>query len=119
MNRETQNNNGNHGGSFLMGLLTGSAIGAGLAIYFADRIALELRQCGVTDSATVLRNAAAERVQAVASRVADVADDVTRRGQAVRDDVADVVARGAHEVGRTARDIEQFATASKTNHRAV
>ena len=119
MNREMQSDNGNHGGSFLMGLLTGGAIGAGLAFYFADRIALELQQRGVTDSATALRNAAADRVQAVANRVADAADDVTRRGQAVRDDVADVVALGAHEVGRTAREVEQFAMAAKTNHRAV
>jgi len=49
-------------------------------------------------------------------RVADVADDVTRSGQAVRDDVADAVGRGAHAVGRGAREVEQFAKASKTDH---
>jgi gas vesicle protein len=122
MNKEIQDNKTNHGGSFLIGLITGSAIGAGLAIYFAPRLASELRQ-RVTNSATGLRNAASDGVQAIANRVADVADDVTRRGQAARDDVADVVARGAHEVGRGARDVvrgarelEQFAKASKTDH---
>jgi gas vesicle protein len=132
MNKEIQDNKTNHGGSFLIGLITGSAIGAGLAIYFAPRLASELRQ-RVTNSATGLRNAASNGVQAVADRVADVvdrvadvADDVTRRGQAARDDVADVVARGAHEVGRGARDVvrgarevEEFAMASKTDHRGA
>jgi gas vesicle protein len=132
MNTRMQDHNTNHGGSFLMGLITGSAIGAGVAIYFAPRLALELRQ-RVTDSTTSLRNAASEGLQGVASRVADVMDgvadaaaDVTRRGQAARDDVADAVARGAHEVGRGAREIvrgarevEQFAMASKTDHSAT
>jgi gas vesicle protein len=122
MNTAIQDTNTSHGGSFLMGLITGSAIGAGVALYFAPRLALELRQ-RVTDSATDLRNAASERVQAVATRVvgvvdrvADAVEDVTRRGQAVRDDVADAVGRGAHEVGRGAREVEQFAMASKTDH---
>ena len=129
MNTRIQDNNTSHGGSFLLGLITGSAIGAALAVYFAPRLALELRQ-RVTDSTTDLRNAASEGLQNVATRVADavdrvvdVVDDVTRRGQSVRDDVADAVGRGAHEVGRGAREVargarevEQFAKASKTDH---
>jgi gas vesicle protein len=132
MNTRIQDNNTNHGGRFLMGLITGSAIGAGLAIYFAPRLASELRQ-RITDSTADLRNAASEGLQDVATRVADVvervadvADDVTRRGQGVRDDVADAVDRGAHEVGRGAREVvrgarevEQFAKASKTDHSAA
>lgn len=132
MNTGIQDNNTNHGGSFLMGLITGGAIGAGLALCFAPRLALELRQ-RVTDSTTDLRNAASERLQDVATRVAGVVDgvaeaaeDVTRRGQAVRDDVADAVGRGAREVGcgarevaRSAREVEQVAMASKTHHSAA
>ena len=49
MNTRIQDNTTNRGGIFLMGLMTGSAIGAGLAIYFSPRLALELRQ-RVTDS---------------------------------------------------------------------
>ena len=131
MTTRIQDDNTNGRTSFLMGFLTGGAVGAGLALYlFAPRLASEFRR-RVTDSTTGLRNAASDSFQAVATRVADVvdrmadtADDVTRRGQAVRDDVADVVASGAHEVGRGARavvrgarDIEQFATASKTDHK--
>ena len=128
MNTGTQDTNTNRGGT-LLGLVAGAAIGAGLALYFSPRLARELRQ-RVTDSADDLRRAASERLQAVATRaagvvdrVADVAEDVTRRGQAVRDDVADAVGRGAHQVGRgarevvrSAREVEQFAMASKTDH---
>ncbi len=96
--------NDNH--DFLIGLMTGSVIGAGLAIWFAPRMASELRQ-RVTDSATDLGNAASRRYQDVTTRVAGVVDAVTTRGQAARDDVADAVGRGA-------RAVEQFAKASKT-----
>jgi len=112
-------------GRLLLGLITGSAVGAGLAIYFSPRLALELRQ-RVTDATTGFRNAASDGFQSAATRaadvverVADVADDITRRGQAARDDVADAVARGAHEVGRSAREVEHFAKASKSEHGAA
>jgi len=95
MNTSIPDNNTHHGGYFLMGLLAGSAVGAGLAVYFAPRLREELRQ-RVIDSTDDLRNSA-------------------------RDGVADVVARGAHqvrkgayEVARGAREVEEFAKASKT-----
>lgn len=125
MTTGTQDNTTKHGGGFLMGLITGSAVGAGVALYFAPRLASELRQ-RVADSTTDLQNAASEGLQNVAVRVADVvdgvadvADDLTRRGEAVRDGVADAVGRGAHEVARGAREVEHFAKASKTNHIAA
>ena len=120
-----QDKDAKHGGGFLMGLISGSAIGAGVAIYLAPRLASELRQ-RLAASTTDLQNAASEgfqnvaaRVANVVDRVADVADDVTRRGEAVRDGVADAVGRGAHEVARGAREVEHFAKASKTNHSAA
>jgi gas vesicle protein len=97
-------NAGNY--TFLIGLITGGAIGAGLAIAFAPRLASELRQ-RVTASAADLRHAAADGYQEVTTRITGVVDEVTARGQAVRDDVADAVGRGA-------REVEQFAMASKT-----
>jgi gas vesicle protein len=107
MNTRSQTH-ANH--NFLIGLMTGSAIGAGLAILFAPRLASELRQ-RVTDSATDLGNAASRRYQDVTTRIADVVDEVTTRGQAIRDDVADAVGLGA-------REVEQLAMASKTQHTA-
>jgi gas vesicle protein len=116
-----------HGGAFLMGLVAGGAIGAGLALYyFAPRLISDLRQ-RLAESTTDLRGVASDGVRVVTTRaadvvetVADVADQVTRKGQEIRDDMADVVERGANEVGRGARavvrgarEVEQFAKASK------
>ena len=93
-------------GLFLIGLLTGTFVGAGLAILLAPRLASELRE-RMTDSAKSLRKRAAEEYQHASTRVGETVDDLTRKGQAVRDDVADAVARGAQEV-------ERYATAAKS-----
>jgi gas vesicle protein len=103
MTRRAENGGNN---SFLIGLITGGAIGAGLAMALAPRLASELRQ-RLTDSATDLSHAASQGYQEVSTRVAGVVDEVTARGQAVRDEVADAVGRGA-------RQVEQVAMASKT-----
>ena len=102
MNTQPQND-GNNG--LLIGLIAGGVIGAGLAIAFAPRIA-ELRR-RVMVSATDLSQSASQRYQDVSTRVAGVVDEVTARGQTVRDDVADAVSRGA-------RQVEQIAMASKS-----
>ncbi len=81
MNTQMQECRG-HG--FAIGLLTGTCIGAGLMMWLAPRMIGELRQ-----------------------RVTDAVEDLTRKGQGIRDDVADAVARRAH-------DVERIATAAKT-----
>jgi gas vesicle protein len=101
---ERLGNGGSHG--FLVGLIAGGAIGAGLAIAFAPGLRGELRQ-RVKRSAADVSDAASHGYREVSSRVAGVVDGVTARGQAARDDVADAVGRGA-------REVEQFAMASKT-----
>ncbi len=85
MNAHVENASSN---AFLIGMITGGVIGAGLAFLFAPRSGTELRR----------------RVQ---TSVVGVVDGVTAKGQAIRDDVADAVGRGA-------REVEQFAMASKT-----
>src|SRR2546428_9137869 len=68
MNARTENV-GNH--SFLIGLLAGGVIGAGLAIAFAPRLASGLRQ-RVTTPATDLSHAASPGYQKVSTRIAGV-----------------------------------------------
>jgi gas vesicle protein len=92
---------------FVIGLLTGTFVGAGLAMWCAPRLASELRQ-RMTDSARSLGQRASEQYQQASARVGEAVDELTRKGQGVRDDVADRVARGAHEV-------EHYATAAKTD----
>ena len=91
---------------FVIGLLTGTVVGAGLLMWLAPRTASELRQ-RVTDSARDLGQRASEQYQEASTRVGEAVDELTRKGQGVRDDVAEVVARGAHEV-------ERYATAAKS-----
>jgi gas vesicle protein len=104
MNAQTQEHR-DYG--FLIGLLTGTFVGAGLAIWLAPRLASELRE-RMTDSARTLGRQASERYRQASTRVGDAVDDLTRKGQDVRDEVADAVARGAHEV-------ERYATAVKSD----
>jgi len=84
---------------FAIGLLTGTFVGAGVALWLAPRMASELRE-RIADSAKGLRLRASEQYS-----------DLTRKGQDVRDDVADAVARGAHEV-------ERYAIAAKSDRDA-
>jgi len=69
---------------FTIGLLAGAAVGVGLAMWLGP---------GVTRSTR---------------RLGRALNDLVSRGQAARDDVADAVARGAHQV-------ERYATAAKTH----
>ncbi|MGE5814907.1 MAG: YtxH domain-containing protein [Acidobacteriota bacterium] len=92
---------------FMIGLLTGTFIGAGLAMWFLPRSASELRH-RMSDSARSLGQRASDQYQKASTRTGEALDELARKGQGVRDDVADAVARGAHEV-------ERLATAAKTD----
>ena len=88
---------------FLIGFIMGGVAGAGLTMLFAPRVAAELRQ-RVTDSAKGLGRATSERYRQATTRVGDAVDDLTAKGQGVRDDVLEAVANGAQKVERFAVD---------------
>jgi gas vesicle protein len=98
MNAHTQ---GHPNSSFLIGLVTGTFVGAAVAMWFAPRAGSELRQ-QMTDSARILGQRASEQYRQASTRVSETVDQLTRQGESVRDDVAEAVARGAHEVERLA-----------------
>ena len=106
MDTQTQ---GHRDYGFVLGLMTGAFVGAGLALWLAPRAAAELGE-RMTDSASNLGARASERFQRVNARVGEAVDELTRAGHGVRDEVAGVVARGA-------REVERFATASQTESR--
>jgi gas vesicle protein len=99
---------------FVIGLLTGTCVGAGLAMWLAPRLSAELRE-RMTDSARSLGQRASEQYQQASTRVGEVVGELTRKGQGVRDDVADVVARGAHEVARGASEVERHVRRAKSD----
>jgi gas vesicle protein len=93
---------------FVIRLLTGTFVGAGLMMWLAPRMASELRQ-RMTDSARSLSEKASEQYQQARTRVGEAVDEIARKGQGVRDDVAEAVAGGAQEG-------ERYATAAKSDH---
>ena len=95
--------------TFLTGLLTGTFVGAGLAIWLGPRSASWRQR--MTDSARELSRLASDRYQEMSARAETVVDDLTKKGQTVRDGMADAVIRGAGEVARQA-------TALKADHAA-
>ena len=88
-----------------IGLLAGAAISAGLVLWLAPRAASELKQ-RAADKAKDLRKQATDRYAEASVRVDEVLDELTRKGQAIRDEAADTVARGAREVERRAAAVK-------------
>jgi gas vesicle protein len=103
MSTDTQ---AHRGYGFAVGLLTGTFVGTGLMMWLAPRMASEVRQ-RVADSAKGLGKRTSDGYQQATARVGETVDELARAGQGVRDDVADVVVRGA-------RKVERYATAAKS-----
>ena len=102
MNTREEDSRGN---MFVIGLMAGAAIGAGLALAFAPRPGAEFRE-RLTGSATDLGQAASREYQRVSTRVADAVENMTERAQAVRDDVADAFGSGLREVEQSAEAVK-------------
>ena len=92
--------------SFVVGLVAGTVVGAGLMMWLAPQTGAELRQ-RATDSARSLGRRASGRYQQVSTRAAEAVDDLISRGEDVRDGVAEAVAQGA-------REVERYAVAAKS-----
>jgi len=103
---------------FVIGLFAGTVVGAGLMMWLAPRMASELRQ-RASDSARRLSQRASEQYQGATSRVSEAVDELARKAQDVRDDVADAVARGAHEVERVATAVKTDRAADTRRHSAA
>lgn len=86
---------------FVVGLLAGTVVGAGLTMWLAPRTRWELRQ-RLAGSARSLGQRASEQYEEARVRVGGAVDELGRKGQGFREQVADVVARGAQEVERYA-----------------
>ena len=88
-------NEGGGGGSFVIGLLTGTVLGAGLGMLFAPKSGAELRG-QLSEQAENLRNTASEGYRKASQAASDLAD----RGRDYYDKARDAVSRGADEAQR-------------------
>jgi gas vesicle protein len=123
---------GGGGGAFVMGLLTGTVLGAGLGMLFAPKSGSELRS-QISDQANSIANQAsdgyrraseaagqlADRVANQASdgyrRASEAAGDLADRSRAVYDKAREAVSRGADEAQRYIRETAASVAASTGN----
>lgn len=87
---------GGSGGSFVLGLLAGTALGAGLGMLFAPKAGSELRS-QVSEQAGNLANTASDRYRRVSETVTDIAGKGREMGREVYGKAKDIVSRGADE----------------------
>src|SRR5947207_14738717 len=92
-------NEGGGGGSFVMGLLTGTVLGAGLGMLFAPKAGADLRN-QIGEQAGNLANTASEGYRKAVESAGLWAD----RGRDMYDKARDAVARGADEAQRYVRE---------------
>ena len=87
------------GGSFVMGLLTGTVLGAGLGMLFAPKAGTELRS-QLSEQAANLGNTASEG----ARRAGESASQWAERGREMYNKASDAVAKGAEEAQKYVRE---------------
>src|SRR5438046_6093307 len=104
------NNDAGGGGSFVMGLLTGTVLGAGLGMLFAPKSGSELRG-QLSEQAENIKNAASDQYRKVSEAAGDIAD----RGREVYEKARDAVSRGAEEAQRYAREASSGTPAPPTS----
>ena len=114
-------NEGSGGGSFVMGLLTGTVLGAGLGMLFAPKAGSDLRN-QITEQAGSLASTASEGYRKATEaagesyrkateaagdgyrKASEAAGDWANRGRDVYDKARDAAAKGADEAQQYVRD---------------
>ena len=87
------------GGGFVMGLLTGTVLGAGLGMLFAPKAGTELRS-QLSEQAATLGNTASE----TARRAGESASQWAERGREMYNKAGDAVTKGAEEAQKYVRE---------------
>lgn len=108
------------GGSFVMGLLTGTVLGAGLGMLFAPKSGSELRS-QLSDQAGTLANQATEGYKNLANqategykKASDGAAEWADRGRELYDKTKDAVSRGTDEAQRYVREASSGGSTGST-----
>ncbi len=94
---------GGGGSGFMVGLLTGTVLGAGLGMLFAPKSGSELRG-QISESASNVSRVASEQYQKVASKATDLAEKGREIGRDVAGRARDAVNRGTEEAKRYANE---------------
>ena len=94
------------GGSFVMGLLTGTVLGAGLGMLFAPKAGAELRS-KLSEQAGSVANQASEGYR----RASESAGQWAEKGREVYNKASEAVSKGAQEAEKYVRDTTESYTA--------
>src|SRR5260221_10419157 len=97
------------GGGFIMGLLTGTVLGAGLGMLFAPKSGTQLRN-QLSEQAGNLANSASEGYRKATEAAVDLAD----RGRDIYGKAREAVTRGADEAQRHVREVAKGAAGSSS-----
>ncbi len=103
--------NGNGGGSFVMGLLAGTMIGAGLGLLFAPKSGSELRS-QIAGQAGKLRDVADQTYTQASDKVNEIVD----RGRDAYDRARSTAGSVAANVATTASKTASALTSQKVAH---
>jgi gas vesicle protein len=91
-----------HGGAFLMGLLAGTVLGAGLGMLFAPKAGAEVRK-QLSEQATRLRSTATDTMHQATEKLNRASSQASDKAAQVSDKVSQIVERGrdAYERGKS------------------
>jgi gas vesicle protein len=81
------------GGSFLMGLLAGTVLGAGLGLLFAPKAGADVRK-QLSEQATRLRSTAADTVHQASEKIGHASQQASERIGQASERVSQIVDRG-------------------------
>ncbi len=95
-------NEGGGGSGFVMGLLTGTVLGAGLGMLFAPKPGSELRN-QLSEGANTVGRTASEGYK----KAAETASNIAGKSRDFYDRARDAVSRGADEVKRYTNEAQQ------------
>jgi gas vesicle protein len=107
---------GGGGGSFMLGLITGTVLGAGIGLLFAPKSGAELRS-QLSSRAGDLAETAKETYRQASDKATGVASDLADRGRDIYNRTRDVVSRTADEAERYARDTGSTMPGGSTGNR--
>jgi len=107
------------GGSFLMGLLAGTVLGAGLGMLFAPKAGAETRK-QLSEQANRLRSTAGDTYQQAAEKISHASQQATEKINQASEKVSQIVDRGreAYERARTGSPATSAAATGTTGYPA-
>jgi gas vesicle protein len=96
----------NGGGAFLMGMLAGTVLGAGLGMLFAPKAGAEVRK-QLSEQATRLRSTATDTLQQASEKLSQVSQQASEKIGQASEKVSQIVDRGRDAYDRAKAPVSE------------